>query len=416
MNQAVWISGIGMITPLGIGWQENWQAMCQGQSGVRAIRSFDATGLASRIAGEVPERFEKYFADTCRLPFPNRYARFTQLALAAGKLALEDAALDLQGVDKARIGVALGVGAGAFHYLLAVNDALAKKAESLEAALDHNFVVKYMANAATAQMSVWLGLRGPSTTLNAACASGAQAIATGMDWIRAGRADLVLVGGTDSTVNRFAMHAYSKINALSTHNEHPQQASRPFDKRRNGFVMAEGACVLLLESERHARARSAERHAQLLGHASTSEAYNIVMPRPEGEGIARTIRLALADAGLDGEQIGYISAHGTSTPLNDIAETAGIKKVFGERAYRIPISSQKSMIGHAIGATSAIEAGVTALTIRHGLITPTINYQEPDPECDLDYVPNQARTAPVEYALSNAFGFGGHNCCLAFGK
>ena len=416
MSEAVWISGIGMITPLGIGWQENWQAMSEGRPGVHAVRGFDASGLASRIAGEVPERFEQYFSDHCRLPFPNRYARFTQLALTAGKLAVDDAGLDLQSVDKKRIGVALGVGAGAFHYLLAVNDAFAKKTESLEAALDHNFVVKYMANAAAAQLSVWLGLGGPSTTLNAACASGAQAIATGMDWIRAGRADRVLVGGSDATVNRFVMHAYSKINALSTRNDAPEQASRPFDKGRDGFVMAEGACVLLLESERHAQDRGATRHATLLGHASTSEAYNIVMPRPEGEGIAATIQLALADAGVSTEQIDYISAHGTSTPLNDASETAGIKKVFGKRAYQIPISSQKSMIGHAIGATSAIEAGVTALTLRHGLITPTINYQQPDPACDLDYVPNRARAAPVEHALSNAFGFGGHNCCLVLGR
>jgi 3-oxoacyl-[acyl-carrier-protein] synthase II len=412
----VWITGVGMVTPLGIGWQENWERLCRGESGVHAARNFDATGLASRFAGEVPGDFSDRYRAACRLPYPERYARFTQFALLSARQALDDAGIDLGQERSDRVGVCLGVGAGAFNYLLPVNEALKNKGEGIWPALDHNYVVKHMTNAAAAQLSIWIGAQGPSTTVSAACATGAQAIATAMDWIRDGRADVVLAGGCDSTVNRFVIHAYNQILALSTHNEEPEKASRPFDRRRDGFVMGEGGAVLVLESEEHARRRRASRHATLLGYGMTSEAYNIVTPRPAGAGMAKTMALALQDARIDAGLVDYISAHGTSTRLNDAAETTAIKSVFGERAYRIPVSSQKSMLGHAIGASSAIEAGVTALSMRHGAMTPTINYEEPDPECDLDYVPNVARAAPIRYALSNAFGFGGHNCCLVFGR
>jgi 3-oxoacyl-[acyl-carrier-protein] synthase II len=412
----VWVTGIGMVTPLGIDTRQTWDAMCRGTPGVHAVRSFDPAGLETRIAGEVPDAFEERYRQRCRVPYPERYARFTRFALLAAAEALQDSALDLTREDPSRIGVSVGVGAGAFNYLLPVNEALARQARGLWPALDHNYVVKHMTNAASAQISIWLGLQGPSTTVSAACATGAQAIATAVDWIRAGRADVVLAGACDSTVNPFVIHAYNQIFALSRHNEEPERASRPFDRRRDGFVMAEGSAVLVLESEAHAAQRGADRHATLLGHAITSEAYNVVTPRPVGEGMARTMALALEDAGLARDRIDYISAHGTATPLNDSNETAAIKAVFGERAYRIPVSSQKSMIGHAIGATSAIEAGVTALTLRHGILTPTINQREADPACDLDYVPNEARAGDVRYALSNAFGFGGHNCCLVLGR
>ena len=380
----VWITGIGMVTPLGVDRTETWEAMTQGRSGVHAVRAFDPSGLESRIAGEVPEDFEARYRATCRVAYPGRQARFTKFALLAARQAMEDAGLAMAGEDPSRVGVAIGVGAGAFNYLLPVDEALLKQGGGIWPALDHNYVVKYMANAATAQLSIWVGAEGPSTTVSAACATGAQAIATAADWIHAGRADVVLAGATDSTVN--------------------------------GFVMAEGAAVLVLESAAHAERRGATRYATLLGHALTSEAYNVVRPRPGGAGMAKTMRLALQDAGLRAAQIDYINAHGTSTQVNDASETAAIKAVFGDHAYGIPVSSQKSMIGHAVGATSAIQAGVTALTIRHGLLTPTINYEEPDPACDLDYVPNEARREEVHHALSNAFGFGGHNCCLVFGR
>lgn len=415
MSRNIWITGIGMITPLGIGWKDSWNALCEGKPGIHAVRSFDPTGLKTRIAGEVPDTFDTIFASSCRVPFPNRYARFTQFALLASQQAVEDAGLDLKREDKLRMGVSFGVGGGSFHFMLPINDALIQKGTGLESVMDHHFIIKYMLNAAAAQVTIRLGILGPSITVSTACSSGGYAIGVGVDWIRSGRADIVLAGGTDSTLNRLVFHAYNQIGALSTSNDLPERASRPFDRQRDGFVMSEGAAVLILEEEEHAKRRGASRYASLLGYASTSEAYNVVAPRPGGEGIVPTLRQALADARVNPEDIDYISAHGTSTPPNDANETAAIKKVFGPRAYHIPVSSQKSMIGHSIGASSAIEAAVTALTIRHGILTPTINYEHPDPDCDLDYVPNQAREFPVHYAISNAFGFGGHNNCLVFG-
>lgn len=412
----VWVTGIGMVTPLGIGWRDNWERMCRGESGVHAARNFDGTGLASRFAGELPDDFASRYRAACRIQYPERYARFTQFALLSARQALDDAGIDLAREDSERVAICIGVGAGAFNYLLPVDQALKSKGEGIWPALDHNYVVKHMTNAAAAQLSIWLGVQGPSTTVSAACATGAQAIATAADWIRDGRADVVLAGGCDSTVNRFVIHAYNQILALSTHNEEPEKASRPFDRRRDGFVMAEGGAVLVLESEDHARRRRASRHATLLGHAMTSEAYNIVTPRPAGAGMARTMATALRDARIETGLVDYVNAHGTSTRLNDAAETTAIKAIFGDRAYRIPVSSQKSMIGHAIGASSAIQAGVTALSIRYATVTPTINYEEPDPECDLDYVPNASRDSQIRYAIANAFGFGGHNCCLVFGR
>jgi 3-oxoacyl-[acyl-carrier-protein] synthase II len=412
----VWITGLGMVTPLGIGWQENWQAMCAGTSGIQTARDFDPTGLATRFGGEIHPSFEQHYKAQCRLPFQERYSRFTRFAMLSAKLAIEDAGIAVKEEDPTRIGICIGVGAGSFNYLGPIHEALRDKNQGLLPAMDHNYIVKCMANAPVSQISIWLGLQGPSTTIGLACASGASAIGTAIDWIRNGHADVVLAGGTDATVNRFVIHAYNQINALSIRNDDPTRASRPFDRTRDGFVMAEGAGILVLESEAHARRRGANRYATLVGHATTSEAYNIVAPRPAGAGMARTMGLALADAGVHPDQVGYVSAHGTSTPLNDASETMAIKTVLGQRAFGVPVSALKSMIGHAIGASSAIQAAVTALTLRTGVVTPTINYQEPDPECDLDYVPNQARQASIDVAIANAFGFGGHNCSLVFGR
>lgn len=411
-SPAVWITGIGMVTPLGLDRRENWAAMCEGKSGIHAARRFDPAGLETQFAGEAPEGFEARYKARFRLPYPERFGRFTQLALLAAGEAVEDSGLEMKVEDPARVGVSMGVGAGQFNYMDAIHESLVQKGDGLWPAMDHNYVVRNMTNAPAAQISIWLGINGPSTAVSLACASGAQAIATAADWIRSGRADIVLAGACDATVNRFVIRAYNAIRALSTRNGSPESASRPFDRTRDGFVMAEGSAVLVLESASHARKRDAQRYAVLLGQSSTSEAYNVVSPRPKGAGMAAAMRLALQDAGISPDRVGYVSAHGTSTPLNDAAETAAMKAVFGDHAYNIPMSSQKSMIGHAIGATSAIEAAVTALSIRNGVMTPTINYRESDPQCDLDYVPNEARESRIEVALSNAFGFGGHNCCL----
>jgi 3-oxoacyl-[acyl-carrier-protein] synthase II len=408
----VLITGIGMVTPLGIGWPETWDGLCAGRSGIGPPRRWDCTGVATQFAGEVPEGFEAVYKARCRMPFPERYARFTQLGMLSGVLAVEDAGIDLAGLDRLRLGVSVGVGAGSFNYLLDVDERLRSRGNSLWPALDHNYVVKSMANAPSAQLSIWAGARGPSTTISLACATGAQAIAAGCDWIRAGRADVVLAGACDSTVNPFVIHAYNQINALSKRNDEPQRASRPFDRGRDGFVMAEAGAVLVLESAEHAARRGARAYARIAGHASVSEAYNVVTPRPHGEGMAQTMRLALQDAGVAPEAIGYVAAHGTSTRLNDLNETAAIKTVFGAAAHRLPVSAMKSMLGHAIGASSAVQTGIVALSLYHRIATPTINYDEPDAECDLDYVPNVARDLGATAAMSNAFAFGGHNCSV----
>jgi 3-oxoacyl-[acyl-carrier-protein] synthase II len=411
-NRTALITGIGMVTPLGIGWQDTWSGLCSGTPGIHAARRFDPTGLATRFAGEVPDGFEALYRQRCRLPFPERYARFTQFAMLSGLLAVEDAGLELEREDRSRLGIAFGVGAGCFNYLLDVDQRLRDTGQGLWPALDHNYVIKHMTNAPSSQLSIWSGARGPSTTVSVACSTGAQAIATALEWIRTGKADIVLAGASDATVNPFVIHAYNQIHALSTRNESPERASRPFDRRRDGFAMAEGGTVLVIESVDHARRRGAKAYAQILGYASTSEAYNVVTPRPLGEGMAETMRLALRDARVHPEQAGYISAHGTATPLNDLNETAAIKSVFGQHAGRLAVSASKSMLGHAIGASSAIQVGIVALSLHHGVVTPTINYEEPDPECDLDYVPNEARTLSFNIAVSNAFAFGGHNCSI----
>ncbi len=416
MSQKVCITGIGLVTPLGFGTKETWEGMSEGRSGVASVRKFDPNGLKSRIAGELPTGLDQHFRDVCRLPFPKRYVRFTKIALLAAGYAIEDSGLDLDLEEPTRIGTAVGVGAVSFHYLISVDEALRDSGKPLESALDHNFVIKYMPNAATSQISIWKGLQGPSASISAACATGAQSIALAMEWIRSGKADVVIAGGADSTVNRYAIHAYNKINALSVRNGDPECASRPFDRDRDGFIMAEGAGVLVLESEAHAKKRNARVYANLIGEAYTSEAYKLVTPRPEGLGVARTISLALNDASINAEQIDYINAHGNSTIKSDSNETMGIKHALGQHAYTIPVSSGKSMIGHAIGGASAIQAGITALSLYNSTITPTINLDNPDQECDLDYVPHHAREFKGRYAISNAFGFGGHNCVLVFEK
>ena len=416
MSQNVCITGIGLVTPLGYGWQQTWAGLCDARSGVARVRKFDPTGLATHIAGELPPGLNERFRDTCRLPFPKRYVRFTKIALLAAGYAIEDSGFDLNIEDPSRIGTAVGVGAVSFHYLISVDETLRQSGKPLESALDHNFVIKYMPNAATSQLSLWKGLQGPSCSISAACATGAQSIALAMSWIRSGKADVVVAGGADSTINRYSLHAYNQIHALSTRNNEPERASRPFDKDRDGFIMAEGSGVLVLESEAHAKKRNARVYAHLIGEATTSEAYKLVTPRPEGIGVSHSIDLALKDAGINPEQVDYLSAHGNGTKKNDANETMGIKRALGDHAYNIPVSSCKSMLGHAIGGSSAIQACITALSLHQGVVTPTINLDTPDPECDLDYVPHQARDFKGRIALSNAFGFGGHNCVLVFSR
>ena len=420
MSRVAVVTGVGMCTPLGIDRESSWAGFLAGRSGIGPIRAYDASDLPVGLAGEIPGDLDEVFKARVKLPFPDRYARFTKLALLAGGEALEHAGLDVNeadaasAVDPTRVGVCLGVGGGPLHFMSDFDRAIRAGGDGLEQIIDHNFVLRYMGNAAAAQLGIWKKLQGPTMAVNAACASGGQAIEVALDLLRSGRCDVVLAGGTDATVTRQVIHAYHRAGALTTSTERGAAASRPFDRQRDGFVMAEGAGVLVLETEEHAARRGAPTLARLAGSASTGEAYNIVAPRKDGSGMLRTMRAALADAGLDAKALGWVCAHGTSTPLNDPIESRAIRALLGDRADRVGVSSLKSMMGHAIGATCAIEAAACVLALRDQAIPPTLHLDEPDEGCDLDYVTGAARRGPLEAVASNAFGFGGHDNTLVF--
>jgi 3-oxoacyl-[acyl-carrier-protein] synthase II len=407
-GRRVVITGMGAITPQGNSVAEFWQGCVEGRSGIGPLTHFDAGEYPVRIAGEVrgfdPE-------DYMERRQARRMARFSQLAIAATHQAIEDAHLDLGDEDPARVGVLLGNGIGGWpNTEQAMRTILTKGGLRV----DPFFLPKTLPNMAAAQVSLTFGVKGYSNTVITACAAGTQALGDALDVIRAERADVILAGGTEAGICELGLCSFAVMRALSTRNEAPEKASRPFDAERDGFVAAEGSAVFVLESLEHAQARGAPVLAELAGYGACNDAYHLVAPCPDGEGAIRTMSWALEDAGVSPEEVDYINAHGTSTPLNDASETAAIKKVFGEHAYRIPISSTKSMIGHAFGAAGALESVPCVMTLRTGIIHPTINYEHPDPECDLDYVPNVARQADVRTVLKNSFGFGGQNACLVF--
>ncbi|MGH6830325.1 MAG: beta-ketoacyl-[acyl-carrier-protein] synthase family protein, partial [Methylocella sp.] len=406
---------IGMVTPLGIGRTRGWEGFCQGRSGIAPVRSYDAGDEPVRIAGEVAG-FDAAFAEKIRLPFRHRYARFTCLGLFAGQEALEDSGLELDKEDVTRIGVVMGVGAGPLHYMGPVEEAMRKGRADIDKIIDHHFVVKTMFNAPASMLSIRHGLEGPSTTVSAACASGAHAVSLGLLWLESGQVDAVLAGATDSTVTQHTLLAYYRAGALSAANELGAAASRPFDRDRSGFIMSEGAAVLVLESGWHARKRGAKSYARLLGSALVSEAYQLAAPRTDGEYMARTMKLALANAGIEAGAIAHVNAHAPSTPLGDLAEARAIKSVFGDTISKLPVTAPKSMMGHPIGASSAIQIALTAMSIRDGIVTPTINLDHQDPEIELNCIPREALQIPVPVAICNAFGFGGHNACVVLGR
>jgi 3-oxoacyl-[acyl-carrier-protein] synthase II len=406
-SRRVAITGLGVITALGSSVPEFWDHLLAGHSGVRRITRFDATGLPCQIAGEIPEfdPIEFISAKEAR-----RMSRASQVALAAAHRALADSALPLPLRDPERAGVSFGTAIGGLERTVAGielfrTQGLAKVNPFTLPSGIPNQPAFYISNA--------LGPVGPSLTITTACATGAQAIGEGAELIRTGRADVVFAGGVEALIEDFALAGFAAMRALPTSfNDDPARASRPFDARREGFVFSEGGACMVLERLDQALARGARIYAELAGHASSGDGFHIAAPDPSAAGPIRTMRWALQDAQLAPEEVDYINAHGTSTPANDAVETLAIKSLFGETARRIPVSSTKSMIGHAMGASGAIEAVVCALTITHGVIHPTINYEVPDPQCDLDYVPNVPRRAPVRVALSNSFGLGGQNACL----
>ncbi len=407
--ERVVVTGLGVVSCVGCDVASFWAALTAGRSGIEPISAYDPAPYEVRIAGEA-----KDFTFDARLG--KRMDRFTQFALTAAKEALEQAGLmpeggESQGVNPERIGVSMGTGIGGFPFLMTQHQ------KFLETGRFHPLTVPIIiSNMAAANLAIQYKLQGPNLCITTACASGNHSIANAADLIRLGRADAMVAGGTEATITPFGVGGYAQLRALSTRNDDPPRASRPFSASRDGFVLAEGAGVLLLESLSHARKRGAEILAEVAGHGQNTDAYHLTAPDPEGRGAARAMKLALADSGLNPEEVDYINAHGTSTPLNDALETRAIKAVFGERARAIPVSSIKSMVGHSLGASAGIEAVASVLAIRNGVIPPTINLTDPDPELDLDYVPNEAREAPLNIVVSNSFAFGGHNAVVVFKK
>jgi 3-oxoacyl-[acyl-carrier-protein] synthase II len=402
------VTGMGAITPLGNSVSEFWQGCLEGRSGIDYVTQFDATGYPSQVVGEVKGFDPLEYMDRREA---RRMSRFSQFAVAAGRQAVQAAELDLGKEDRSRVGVLLGNGIGG---LPNIEDAVRTIRDKGGMRIDPFFLPKMLPNMAAAQLSLAMGAKGYSNTVITACAAGTQAMGDSLDLIRAGRADVVLTGGTEAALCELGLCGFAVMRALSTRNDEPQKASRPFDADRDGFVAAEGAAIFVFESLERAQRRDAPIIAEIAGYGACNDAHHVVAPCADGDGAIRAMNWAMEDAGVTPDQVDYINAHGTSTKLNDSAETFAIKKAFGELAYRIPVSATKSMVGHSFGAAGAIESVATLQSLREGVIPPTINYETPDPECDLDYVPNQPRRADVRVALKNSFGFGGQNACLLF--
>jgi 3-oxoacyl-[acyl-carrier-protein] synthase II len=403
MAEKVVVTGMNIISSLGMDLQENWENLAAGKSGVKRISLFDPVDNLTKIAAEVPSRFEELSKLYIKKRAASQMTRVTRMALVCAKMAIGHSGLAFSLMDKSRCGVILGV--------VNTGNSSAEKDTTTQ-----NTIFKSMTNSMAAWISLEFELLGPAFSVNTACASSAYAIGLACNMIRNGMADVMIVGGADSIVNKEEIEGFNALYALSVQNEPPEKASRPFSANRDGFVVGEGAGILVLESESSAKKRNATIFAEMAGYAFTSEGYNIMAPMKDGEGMAVTMEKAMKDAGISQSDVDYINAHGTSTELNDRYETMAVKKVFGDRAYHIPVSSSKSMIGHTIGAAGAIEGIITILSIRNGILTPTINLDEPDPELDLDYVPNTSRKKEINVALSNSFGFGGHNATLVFKK
>ena len=402
------VTGMGALTPLGLDINTTWEGLVDGKSGIDHITQFDASSLETRFAGEV-KGFEP--VEYMGRKEARRMDRFSQLAVAASVEAVRDAGLEINDTNKGNIGVLIGSGIGG---LLTMSEQVRILIEQGPDRVSPFLVPMMIADMASAQVSIALGARGPNFCPTSACSSGSDAIGTAYEIIKRGDAEAMFAGGSEAIITPIGIAGFCANRALSTRNEAPQQASRPFDAERDGFVIGEGAAILVLEDLAYARERGARIIAEITGYGASSDAVHITQPSENGEGAARAMQMALRKAGLAPSEIGYINAHGTSTPLNDKVETMAIKTVFGDYAYHVPISSTKSMTGHLLGAAGAIEGAVCIKVINTGVIPPTVNYNNPDPECDLDYVPNKAREARISSAMSNSFGFGGHNSVLVF--
>jgi 3-oxoacyl-[acyl-carrier-protein] synthase II len=408
-SRRVVVTGVGLVTPLGTGVQKNWEALIAGRSGIRKIDRFpNIDAFASRIAGQVPDFRAEDFIEAKEI---KKMDLFIQYSVAAAGMAMEDSALRIDPQEAEGVGVIIGVG------LCGIDTIEATERAYLDGGprkISPFFIPKVISNLAPGQIAIRHGAKGVNWTPTSACASGNHAIGEAYHLIRRGLQDALIAGGAESAITPLGVGGFAAMKALSTRNDEPERASRPFDKERDGFIIAEGSGILILEERERAIKRGAKIYAEVIGYAANGDAHHMTAPAPEGEGAARCMRLALKDAGFAPSDIDYINAHGTSTEYNDANETQAIKKVFGEHSSKVAVSSTKSMTGHLLGAAGAVEGVFSILALHHGVIPPTINYENPDPECDLDYVPNQARKADLRAVLSNSFGFGGTNACVVF--
>ena len=400
------VTGVGLVSPLGIGNDENWRAIVAGKSGIGPITRFDASAFACRIAGEVKGFDPSLYVEKKEI---KKMDTFIHFAMAAAQFAMADSGLPVSDDNRERIAVVIGSGIGGLPIIEETQKNYLQKGPRV---ISPFFITALIANEAAGNVSIRYGLKGPNLSTVTACTTGAHAVGEAYRMIQYGDADAAIAGGTESVITPLAVGGFAVMRALSTRNDDPQGASRPWDRDRDGFVMGEGAGLVILEEMEAAKKRGARIYAELVGYGLSGDAYHIAAPSEDGDGPARVMKNALADAELAPDRIGYINAHGTSTPMGDRIETVAIKMVFGEHAYKVAVSSTKSSTGHLLGAAGGLETGIVALALHHGVLPPTINYQTPDPDCDLDYVPNVAREKKVEYALSNSFGFGGTNGCL----
>ena len=406
MERRVVITGVGLITPLGIGVDETWSALCAGKSGVGEITRFNASAFDTKIAAEVKGFNAEDF-------MPKKEARrmetFIAYAISATRMAIEDSGLVIDTHNAGRVGVLTGCGLGGLNMLEITANTVDTKGPQRVSPF---FIPMLIGNMAPGMISILFGAKGPNSSVATACAAGSHAVGDAYEIVKYGRADAMITGGVESVVTRTCIAGFGAMKALSTRNDDPTKASRPFDRDRDGFVVGEGSGIAIIEALEHAQERGAKIYAEIVGYGMSGDGYHITSPPPDGSGAARCIAAALEDAGIGPHQIGYINAHGTSTPLNDLYETRAIKLAFGDAAHKVPVSSTKSMTGHLLGGAGGIETVFTALAIQNGILPPTINLDHAGEECDLDYIPNQARKAEIEYAMSNSFGFGGTNASL----
>lgn len=408
MQRRVVVTGMGLVTPLGIGVEETWSSLVAGKSGISRITKFDASEMSTRIAGEIKNFKPQDFISPKEI---RRMDDFIVYAVAASRMAIEGSNLHINGNNAGRVGVITGCGLGGLKTIEKYHRVLLEEGPKK---ISPFFIPMLIANMAPGQISITFGAKGPNVSIETACAAGAHAVGDAFKTIQRGAADVMITGGVEATITPLAVSGFNAMRAISTRNDEPEKASRPFDRDRDGFVLAEGSGILILELLEHALERGVPIQAEIIGYGLTGDAFHMAAPAPDGEGMARCMQMALDDAGIAPEEVDYLNAHGTSTDLNDRYETQAIKAVFGKHAYQMPVSSTKSMTGHLLGGAGGVEAAFTVLALERGIIPATINYENPDPDCDLDYVPNVSRKANLRTALSNSFGFGGTNAALVF--